>query len=140
MESRITDRFKYKLINKYSLLLQALITYQEREVDTITHLQTKKKILNALHQFVKTEAELAAKAVVAEDEKDEDKEDGQGMDVMGANEEGDKGENKGNVGLSIEEMPAATIRETLLSQKNRYVKNYVHPICFLNDKLIYGSC
>lgn len=64
LESRITDRFKYKLINKYSLLLQALITYQERENETITHLETKKKILNALHEFVKTEAEAAAKAVI----------------------------------------------------------------------------
>lgn len=64
LESRITERFKYKLINKYSLLLQALITYQEREMETITHLQTKRKIQNALHQFVKAEAEAAAKAVI----------------------------------------------------------------------------
>lgn len=65
LEARITDRFKYKIINKYSLLLQALITYQELETEIITHLQTKKKILNALHRFVKTEAEAAAKAVIS---------------------------------------------------------------------------
>jgi len=64
MESRITDRFKYKTVNKYSLLLQALVTYQEREMEVISHLKTKKKILNALHTFVKQEAEAAAKAVI----------------------------------------------------------------------------
>lgn len=42
---------------------------------------------------------------------------------MGKHEEGKEGEGEGekkdNQGLSIEEMPAATIRETLLNQKNR---------------------
>ncbi|CAL8144168.1 unnamed protein product [Orchesella dallaii] len=121
MESRITDRFRYKTVNKYSLLLQALVTYQEREMEVISHLKTKKKILIALHQFVKQEAEAAAKAVITDEENKEEEKDDQMLDLMGKHGgEGGEDENKkDSQGLSIEEMPAATIRETLLQQKNR---------------------
>lgn len=45
------------------------------------------------------------------------------LDLVGKHDDGeehsDKQKQKENQGLSIEEMPAGTIRETLLQQKNR---------------------
>jgi len=46
------------------------------------------------------------------------------LDLMGKHSGGEGGDDdnkKEGQGLSIEEIPAATIRETLLQQKNRYI-------------------
>jgi hypothetical protein len=49
------------LINKFGILLQALLTSQEREMEVIEQLQTKHKILDILQQFLQAEAELSSK-------------------------------------------------------------------------------
>lgn len=57
-----------------------------------------------------------------EETKEEEKDDsGQVLDLSGQkhDEGAEAGDKKKDQGLSIEEMPAATIRETLLNQKNR---------------------
>jgi len=69
IEARITERYKYMLINKFGILLQALMTSQEREIEVIEQLRTKSKILTILQQFLITETEMSSKIVVGNLEK-----------------------------------------------------------------------
>lgn len=66
LEGRITERYKFKAVNKFTLLLQALACSQNNELEVIEHLQTKEKILGVLSNFLKTEDEiLASKTVIS---------------------------------------------------------------------------
>lgn len=122
LESRITERYRYKLVNKYNLLLHALVGTHDREYEIMTHLQTKRKILTVLNNFVKSEAEVTAKIVVTEEKSEEDLDQAMVLDFhKGERKSGeDIGGEKHDEGLSIEEMNASTIRETLLRQKNKF--------------------
>jgi hypothetical protein len=82
------------------------------------HLQTKRKILTVLNNFVKAETEMSEKVVLTEDKSDEDLDQTMILDFHKSDGKDAEGERK-DEGLSIEEMNASTIRDTLLRQKNR---------------------
>lgn len=115
------------MVNKFNLLLHALVATHDREFEIMTHLQTKRKILLILNNFVNMDAEMSVKLTVTEDKSDEDLQQGMVLDFhKEENKDADVG--KGQQGLSIEEMNVRTIRDTLLQQKNKYVHIISHLI------------
>ena len=57
-EGRITTRQRDTLSEKFELMLQALVSFQEREVEVIEFLNMKMDILKLLNNFVKTEEQM----------------------------------------------------------------------------------
>ena len=63
-EGRITSRKKAVLSEKFELFLQALVSFQEREVEVIEFLNMKADILKMLNNFVAAEEDIAEHLVV----------------------------------------------------------------------------
>lgn len=140
-EARTTEREKTLLMDKFNLFLQALVSFQEGEMELIDHLRTKLGIMDVLKSFIAHEVQVASHMAIAEEE--ETQEDSNEVGIVGgggaggfglesiaaegaatggdlAGEGGPGGEKHKNVqGISIDEMSVSTIRETLLVQKNK---------------------
>ena len=129
-EARVTDREKTVLFDKFGLILQTLVSYQESEVEVIDNLRMKTNIMEVLNAFISADVEVGQALISPDDLVTEKKEgevgykrdslkDHDSDNLPEVEEEPDK-RHRNIQGVSVDEMSAPLVRETLLLQKNKY--------------------